>query len=65
MRDEYDFSKGKRSPYTERVKPETRAQAAGIARFLDELEQEAGPIDKQVVEEIRHAWPAPGLEGEC
>ncbi|HSG38661.1 MAG TPA: hypothetical protein VLE27_03390 [Thermoanaerobaculia bacterium] len=31
-----------------------------IAGLLKELEQEHGPIDPQVMEEVRRAWPAPG-----
>ncbi len=27
--------------------------------FLKELEDEAGPIDADILEEIRHAWPPP------
>ena len=31
-----------------------------IAGLLKELEQEHGPIDPLVMEEVRRAWPAPG-----
>jgi Arc/MetJ family transcription regulator len=31
-----------------------------IAGLLAELEQEHGPIDPQVMEEVRREWPAPG-----
>jgi len=31
-----------------------------IAGLLTELEQEHGPIDPQVMEEVRQEWPAPG-----
>ena len=31
-----------------------------LAGLLDELEREAGPIDDDVMDEVRHAWPAPG-----
>lgn len=58
MRDEYDFSKGKRAAYAKRVKPAAMAQADGIAKFLDELEKEAGPIDEDVMGEVRREWPA-------
>lgn len=30
-----------------------------ITRLLAEMEQEVGPIDPQVMEEVRRAWPAP------
>ncbi len=30
-----------------------------LVGLLDELEQEAGPIEPQVMEEIRRSWPAP------
>lgn len=30
-----------------------------IAGLLEELEQELGPIDAQVTEEVRQAWPLP------
>ncbi len=30
-----------------------------LAGLLDELEQEAGPIGPQVMEEVRRLWPAP------
>ena len=30
-----------------------------LAGLLDELEQETGPIDSQVMEEVRRSWPAP------
>jgi hypothetical protein len=30
-----------------------------LTRLLEELEQEAGPIDPEVMEEVRRAWPAP------
>ncbi len=30
-----------------------------LAGLLDELEQEAGPIEPQVMEEVRRLWPAP------
>jgi uncharacterized protein (DUF4415 family) len=31
-----------------------------LAVWLTELEQEQGPIEAQVIEEVRQAWPAPG-----
>ena len=31
-----------------------------LAGLLGELEEEKGPIDPRVVEEVRQAWPAPG-----
>jgi Arc/MetJ family transcription regulator len=31
-----------------------------IAGLLTELEQEYGPIEPQVLEEVRKAWPGPG-----
>ncbi|HEY0512740.1 MAG TPA: hypothetical protein VGH73_12595 [Thermoanaerobaculia bacterium] len=31
-----------------------------IAGLLEELEQEKGPIDPGVMEEVRREWPAPG-----
>ncbi|HZF09175.1 MAG TPA: hypothetical protein VFE33_10325 [Thermoanaerobaculia bacterium] len=31
-----------------------------LARLLAELEQEHGPIESQVLEEVRQEWPAPG-----
>ena len=31
-----------------------------LAGLLAELEQEAGPIESEVMEEVRRAWPAPG-----
>jgi len=31
-----------------------------LACLLAELEQEHGPIDPEVIEETRRAWPAPG-----
>ena len=31
-----------------------------LAGLLAELEQEAGPIEPGVMEEVRRAWPAPG-----
>ncbi len=33
-----------------------------LAGLLDELEQEAGPIEPQVMEEVRRLWPAPEKE---
>jgi antitoxin (DNA-binding transcriptional repressor) of toxin-antitoxin stability system len=30
-----------------------------VSRFLEELEQEHGPIDPQIVEEVREAFPIP------
>jgi hypothetical protein len=30
-----------------------------LAGLLDELEREAGPIDAEIMEEVRRAWPAP------
>jgi hypothetical protein len=30
-----------------------------LAGLLDELEREAGPIDEEVMNEVRRAWPAP------
>lgn len=29
-----------------------------LTRLLTELEQEHGPIDEQVLEEVRQSWPA-------
>jgi len=65
MKDEYDFSKAKRSPYAERMKPGVKAQADEIARLLDELEQEAGRIDEETMEEVRREWPAPEQGAGC
>jgi Arc/MetJ family transcription regulator len=31
-----------------------------LTALLAELEQENGPIEPQVMEEVRQAWPAPG-----
>jgi hypothetical protein len=31
-----------------------------LASLLVELEQEKGPIDLQVLEDVRRAWPDPG-----
>lgn len=31
-----------------------------IAGLLAELEQEKGPVEPQVMEEVRREWPAPG-----
>jgi Arc/MetJ family transcription regulator len=31
-----------------------------VAGLLAELEQEKGPIEPEVMEEVRRAWPAPG-----
>jgi Arc/MetJ family transcription regulator len=31
-----------------------------LAGLLAELERETGPIDPEVMEEVRRAWPAPG-----
>lgn len=31
-----------------------------LAGLLAELEQEKGPIEPQVIEEVRRAWPSPG-----
>jgi Arc/MetJ family transcription regulator len=31
-----------------------------LAGLLAELEQEKGPVDPGVMEEVRRAWPAPG-----
>ena len=31
-----------------------------LAGLLAELEQENGPIEPEVMEEVRRAWPAPG-----
>jgi hypothetical protein len=31
-----------------------------VARLLVELEQEHGPIEPHVLEEVRQEWPAPG-----
>ena len=30
-----------------------------LAGLLEELEQEAGSIDPQIMEEVRRSWPAP------
>lgn len=32
-----------------------------LARLLEELEQEHGPIDPQVIEAVRQAWPLPDV----
>ena len=58
MRDEYDFSKAKRSPYAEHMKPGVKVQTDEIAGLLDELEQETGLIDEETMEEVRREWPA-------
>lgn len=34
-------------------------QKGRMVGFLKELEEEAGPIDADILEEIRHAWPPP------
>ncbi|HEY2292034.1 MAG TPA: hypothetical protein VGM86_15145 [Thermoanaerobaculia bacterium] len=31
-----------------------------VAGLLAELEQEHGPIEPQILEEVRRAWPGPG-----
>ena len=31
-----------------------------LANLLTELEQEMGPIEPRVIEEVRQAWPVPG-----
>jgi Arc/MetJ family transcription regulator len=31
-----------------------------LAGLLAELEQETGPIEPELMEEVRRAWPAPG-----
>jgi Arc/MetJ family transcription regulator len=31
-----------------------------IAGLLSEMEQEHGPIEPRILEEVRQAWPAPG-----
>ena len=31
-----------------------------LSGLLEELEQEKGPIEPEVMEEVRQAWPAPG-----
>jgi Arc/MetJ family transcription regulator len=31
-----------------------------IAGLLAELEQEHGPVEPQILEEVRQAWPGPG-----
>jgi hypothetical protein len=31
-----------------------------LAGLLEELEQERGPIESEVMEEVRRAWPVPG-----
>lgn len=33
-----------------------------LTRLLQALEDEAGPVDDEVLEEVRRAWPAPGPE---
>jgi hypothetical protein len=33
-----------------------------LAGLLDELAREAGPIDAEVLEEVRRAWPAPDAD---
>jgi hypothetical protein len=35
-------------------------QRDSLAALLTELEQEQGPIEAQVIEEVRQAWPVPG-----
>ncbi len=34
-----------------------------LAGLLDELEQEAGPLEPEIMEEVRTAWPAPTKAG--
>jgi Arc/MetJ family transcription regulator len=31
-----------------------------VAQFLAELDEEQGPVEPHVIEEVRQAWPAPG-----
>jgi Arc/MetJ family transcription regulator len=38
----------------------TQLQHDRIAGLLTELEQEHGPIEPQILEEVRQAWPGPG-----
>lgn len=33
-----------------------------LTRLLQELEDEAGPVDDTILEEVRRAWPAPERE---
>ncbi len=35
-----------------------------VAALLSELDQEYGPIDPRVTEEVRRAWPAPAETNE-
>ncbi len=37
-----------------------QAQRDRLAGLLAELEQEHGPIESRVMEEVRQAWPVPG-----
>jgi len=40
--------------------PRQKLQRDRLASLLEELEQKHGPIEPQVMEEVRQAWPAPG-----
>jgi hypothetical protein len=33
-----------------------------LTKLLDELEQQAGPIEPRVMEQVRQAWPDPGRD---
>jgi Arc/MetJ family transcription regulator len=33
-----------------------------LTRLLREMDEEAGPVDPEVMEEVRRAWPAPSDE---
>ncbi|HSL82386.1 MAG TPA: CopG family transcriptional regulator [Thermoanaerobaculia bacterium] len=35
-------------------------QHDSLAEFLDEIEEENGPIDTEILESVRQAWPGPG-----
>lgn len=35
-----------------------------VAALLAELEQETGPIEPELMEEVRRAWPAPGEQAD-
>ncbi len=37
-----------------------RLQRDRLAGLLAELEEETGPIEPELMEEVRRAWPAPG-----
>lgn len=47
------------SSYVNRALRHQLQQHDRLAGLLAELEQEAGPIEPGVMEEVRRAWPAP------